>query len=125
MQAALVARAFTFRGGDRSAPSHVKRRGIADPSAKAVEFSRMSCLLALLFPKISHERSLTTLVRPLAAACDEASVSIARSRPCSLGAFTLAIWPVAATTRRCHISAMHPCGGIAYGRTHHFSRRVF
>ena len=64
--------------GDRSSPSHVKRRGIADPSAKAVEFSRMSCLLALLFPKISHERSLTTLVRPLAAACDEASVSIAR-----------------------------------------------
>jgi hypothetical protein len=30
--------------GDRSSPSHVKRRGIADPSAKTVEFSRMSCL---------------------------------------------------------------------------------
>src|SRR5260370_5033834 len=43
-------------------------------------------------------------------------------RLCPLGAFALAIWPVAATTRRCHISAMHPCGGIAYGRTHHFSQ---
>jgi hypothetical protein len=42
-----------------------------------------------------------------------------------LGAFALAIWPVAATTRRSHISAMHPCGGIAHGRTHQFSCRVF
>src|SRR6516165_3500441 len=31
----------------------------------------------------------------------------------SLGGFALAMWPVAATTRRCHISAMHPFGGIA------------
>jgi hypothetical protein len=43
-----VGASLQFKGGDRSASSHVKRRGIADPSAKAVEFSRMSRLLALL-----------------------------------------------------------------------------
>jgi hypothetical protein len=46
-------------------------------------------------------------------------------RLCPLGAFALAIWPVAATPRRCHISAMHPCGGIADGRIHQFSCRAF
>jgi hypothetical protein len=40
-------------------------------------------------------------------------------------AFALAMWPVAAITRRCHISAMHQFGGVAHGRTHQLSCRVF
>ena len=39
--------------------------------------------------------------------------------------FALAVWPVAATPRQCHISAMHQFGGIAHGQTHQFSYRVF
>jgi hypothetical protein len=35
------------READRFAPSHVKRRGIAAPSAKAVEFSRSQPVLSL------------------------------------------------------------------------------
>jgi putative copper resistance protein D len=39
--------------------------------------------------------------------------------------FAPAIWPVAATTRRCHIRAMHRIGGLAHGRIHQSSRRLF
>ena len=40
-------------------------------------------------------------------------------------AFAPAIWPVAATTRGCHISPTHCFGGLAHGRIHQSSCRVF
>jgi hypothetical protein len=46
-------------------------------------------------------------------------------RPATVGHRVLAMWPVAAITQRCHISAMLQLGGIANGRTHQFSCRVF
>jgi hypothetical protein len=39
-----VGASLQFKGGDRSSPSQVKCRGIAEPSANALEFRRMQCL---------------------------------------------------------------------------------
>jgi hypothetical protein len=77
-------------------------------------------------PPFDHVRS--ALLQDKAHVRSEVQPNVPLSFPKIISArsgFALAVWPVAATPRQCHISAMHQFGGIAHGQTHQFSYRVF